>query len=162
MTVYTIFETPLGEIQIVGERTPRGTALRSLSFPGQRKPVVLEAAWQRDDAAFAEITAQLSGYLAGEVREFRFEYADSGTPFQQSVWKALDTLAYGETVTYGELAERAGYPRTSVRAVASAIGRNPLMILRPCHRVLGADGGLTGFAGGVERKEQLLALEAAV
>lgn len=161
MTVYTILQTSLGEIQLVGEETPRGLVLRSLSFPGQRKPVVIEAGWRRDDTAFAAIAAQLSGYLAGEVREFRFEYAESGTPFQQSVWKALDALDYGETVTYSELAERAGHPRTSVRAVASAIGRNPLMILRPCHRVLGSDGSLTGFAGGVERKEKLLALEAA-
>ncbi len=101
---------------------------------------------------------QLEEYLQGRRRAFDLPLAPQGTPLQRDVWQALRALPCGETVTYGELAARIGRPR-SARAVGAAVGRNPISILIPCHRVVGADGRLTGYAGGLDRKQALLALE---
>lgn len=102
-------------------------------------------------------------YFEGRRTRFDVRYADGrGTDFQRRVWAALDAVPYGETVSYGQIAERVGSAGAGVRAVGTAIGRNPLLVVRPCHRVIGADGALRGYAGGLERKERLLGLEGAL
>ncbi|MEW2529484.1 methylated-DNA--[protein]-cysteine S-methyltransferase [Streptomyces sp. NPDC047071] len=165
MTVYTTLDSPLGELLLVGEPSATakgGTALASLSMPGQKGAVAVLDDWVRDDEAFAAITDQLRAYFAGALTQFDIEYATgSGTDFQRRVWDALDSVPYGTTTTYGALAARLGLSRAAVRALGTAIGRNPLLVVRPCHRVIGADGSLTGYAGGLDRKRRLLDLEAA-
>ncbi|UQA92233.1 methylated-DNA--[protein]-cysteine S-methyltransferase [Streptomyces halobius] len=164
MTVYTTIDSPLGELLLVGERSataPGGTALASLSVPGQKGGVTVQDGWTEDTAAFTEIASQVTAYFEGTLSRFDIEYVTSGTPFQRQVWQALETIPYGKTCSYGEIATRIGASRTAVRAVGTAIGANPLLIVRPCHRVVGADGALTGYAGGLERKQQLLLLEGA-
>ncbi|MGW6456871.1 methylated-DNA--[protein]-cysteine S-methyltransferase [Streptomyces sp. NPDC055078] len=162
MTVYSTIDSPLGELLLVGRESATaqgGTALASLSLPGQKGAAVVEDGWQRDPAAFASAAHQLTSYFEGELRHFELEYLDGGTEFQRRVWRALEEIPYGATATYGEIAQRVGTPGAGVRAVGTAIGRNPLLVVRPCHRVIGADGALRGYAGGLERKERLLALE---
>lgn len=165
MTVHTTIDSPLGELLLVGEESATakgGTALASLSMPGQKGGAVVLDGWVRDDAAFDVITAQLRSYFAGSLTHFDIEYAaGAGTEFQRKVWSALDTVPYGTTTTYGRLAEQLGLSRAAVRALGTAVGRNPLLIVRPCHRVIGADGSLTGYAAGLDRKRRLLDLEAA-
>lgn len=112
-----------------------------------------------DDAAFAKVRDQLRAYFAGELKIFDVDFDGGGTPFQQRVWKALCEIPYGETISYGELARRIGQP-TASRAVGLANGQNPISIIVPCHRVIGANGSLTGYGGGIERKRWLLAHEA--
>ncbi|MEU1023940.1 methylated-DNA--[protein]-cysteine S-methyltransferase [Streptomyces sp. NPDC005904] len=164
MTVHTTIDSPLGELLLVGEPSATakgGTALASLSMPGQKGAAVVREGWVRDDAAFEAIAAQLRSYFAGSLTHFDVEYAEgAGTAFQREVWQALDTVPYGTTTTYGRLAEQLGLSRAAVRALGTAIGRNPVLVVRPCHRVIGADGSLTGYAGGLERKRLLLDLEA--
>ncbi|QDQ15402.1 methylated-DNA--[protein]-cysteine S-methyltransferase [Streptomyces spectabilis] len=165
MTVYTTLDSPLGDLLLVGEPSATakgGTALASLSMPGQKGAAAIQDAWVRDDGAFTAIADQLRAYFAGALTQFDIEYATgSGTDFQRKVWDALESVPYGTTTTYGALAARLGLSRAAVRALGTAIGRNPLLVVRPCHRVIGADGSLTGYAGGLERKRQLLDLEAA-
>ncbi|MFF7214625.1 methylated-DNA--[protein]-cysteine S-methyltransferase [Streptomyces sp. NPDC008238] len=166
MTVYTTLDSPLGELLLVGEESPTakgGTALSSLSVPDQKGGLVaadLADGARADHAAFTEITRQLRAYFAGELTDFEIEFTAAGSAFQQQVWKTLETIGYGTTLTYAGVAEAMGIPRTSSRAVGTAIGRNPLLVVRPCHRVIGAKGAITGYAGGVERKRLLLDLEA--
>jgi methylated-DNA-[protein]-cysteine S-methyltransferase len=117
-----------------------------------------EPGWVRDDDALAEAVHQLREYFAGRRTEFELALRPRGTEFQQRVWSLLREIPYGATTTYGALALELGNPR-SVRAVGLANGRNPLPIVVPCHRVIGADGSLVGFGGGLERKRALLALE---
>ncbi|MGW5860708.1 methylated-DNA--[protein]-cysteine S-methyltransferase [Streptomyces sp. NPDC055239] len=161
--VYTTVESPLGELLLVGEESATangGTALASLSMPGQKGGAVVQDGWVRDDEAFAVIAGQLRSYFAGTRQHFDVEYVSGvGTDFQQRVWHSLDTLPYGTTTSYGKLAAQLGLSRAAVRALGTAIGRNPLLVVRPCHRVIGADGSLTGYAGGLEAKQQLLDLE---
>ncbi|MFD3454338.1 methylated-DNA--[protein]-cysteine S-methyltransferase [Streptomyces sp. NPDC058691] len=163
MTVYTTAHSPLGELLLVGEESATakgGTALTSLSVPGQKGGITTPAAgWREDPAAFAEIVGQLTAYFAGELTDFDIEFTTAGTPFQQQVWKTVETIGYGATLSYADVAERSGLPRGSSRAVGAAIGRNPLLVVRPCHRVVASGGALTGYAGGMARKEHLLALE---
>ncbi|MDT0547586.1 MULTISPECIES: methylated-DNA--[protein]-cysteine S-methyltransferase [unclassified Streptomyces] len=162
MTVYTTVDSPLGELLLVGEESKTaegGTALASLSLPGQKGGAVVQDGWRRSPEAFTEIVSQLRAYFAGELTRFDLEYVTRGSAFQQRVWQALDTIPYGTTTTYGGLAERIGAPRGAVRALGTALGANPLLVVRPCHRVIGANGTLTGYAGGLERKRQLLAHE---
>jgi methylated-DNA-[protein]-cysteine S-methyltransferase len=130
--------------------------LRGLWFPG-RAPAVDEA--RRDEAALAPAVAQLEEYLAGERDRFELDLDLRGTPFQRSVWDALREIPYGSTVSYSELARTIGRPDV-VRAVGAAVGRTPVPIIVPCHRVVGADGSLTGYGGGLHRKRALLDLEA--
>ena len=122
---------------------------------GWRSP---DASWQESDAPFAAVREQLAEYFAGERQEFDVPLKLAGTPFQQRVWRELVRIPFGTTITYAELARRIGQP-TASRAVGHANGRNPISILVPCHRVIGADGKLTGYAGGVEKKQWLLAWE---
>ncbi|RPF38777.1 methylated-DNA--[protein]-cysteine S-methyltransferase [Streptomyces sp. TLI_185] len=158
MKTYTKTDSPLGELLLVGE----GTALTSLSLPGQRSTPVVRDGWRRDDEAFEEATRQLSAYFAGRLPRFELSLAPEGTDFQHRVWRALDEIPYGTTTTYGELAARLDVPRAEIRAVGAAIGANPLLVVRPCHRVIGADGSMRGYAGGVERKVRLLTHEGAL
>ncbi|MFD7442610.1 methylated-DNA--[protein]-cysteine S-methyltransferase [Streptomyces sp. NPDC059909] len=168
MTVYATVDSPLGELLLVGEESvtaPGGTALASLSVPGQKGATVVQEGWRHDPEAFEEIAGQLRAYFAGELTRFSVEYAErsgGSTEFQRRVWRALEDIPYGETVTYGQIAERIGSAGAGIRAVGTAIGRNPLLVVRPCHRVIGADGALRGYAGGLERKERLLGLEGAL
>jgi methylated-DNA-[protein]-cysteine S-methyltransferase len=115
----------------------------------------------RDDGAFADAIAQLRAYFAGELRTFELPLAPHGTPFQRRVWDALLAIPYGTTTTYGRLAQQLGDPR-AVRAVGLANGRNPIPIIIPCHRVIGANGSLIGYGGGLERKQWLLEREGAL
>ncbi|MFJ2767003.1 methylated-DNA--[protein]-cysteine S-methyltransferase [Streptomyces sp. NPDC087300] len=165
MTVYTTIDSPLGELLLVGEASATakgGTALASLSMPDQKGGAVVRDGWLRDDEAFQAIADQLRAYFAGSLTHFDIEYvAGAGTDFQRKVWSAVDAVPYGTTTTYGRLAEQLGLSRAAVRALGTAIGRNPLLVVRPCHRVIGADGSLTGYAAGLERKKHLLDLETA-
>ncbi|MFP1627431.1 methylated-DNA--[protein]-cysteine S-methyltransferase [Streptomyces sp. 5K101] len=164
-TLYDVVDSPLGELLLVGEvsATARGgTALTSLSLPGQKGGAVVQDGWRRDPAAFEEIGQQLSAYFASRLTRFEIEYTDSGTAFQRRVWRALEDVPYGRTTTYKEIAERVGTSAVGVRAVGTAIGRNPLLVVRPCHRVIGTDGALRGYAGGLASKERLLGLEGAL
>ncbi|MFE0699997.1 methylated-DNA--[protein]-cysteine S-methyltransferase [Streptomyces sp. NPDC058872] len=164
MTVYAYIDGPLGEMLLVGQLAEGGrTVLRSLSLPGQKGAVEPADGWTRAPEAFVEAAGQLDEYFAG--RRDRFDLpvaADTGTAFQRRVWRALEEIPYGTTVSYGEIARQVGSEGPGVRAVGTAIGRNPLLVVRPCHRVIGADGSLRGYAAGVERKERLLGLEGAL
>ncbi|MFI9649380.1 methylated-DNA--[protein]-cysteine S-methyltransferase [Streptomyces sp. NPDC052040] len=162
MTVYTTMDSPLGELLLVGEESDTakgGTALVSLSVPGQKRGAVVQDGWLASPEAFAEILAQLRAYFDGTLSRFDIEYITAGTDFQRRVWTALDAIPYGTTLTYGEIAQHIGAPRAAVRAVGTAIGANPLLVVRPCHRVIAAGGALSGYAAGPERKQQLLDLE---
>ncbi|MFJ6993612.1 methylated-DNA--[protein]-cysteine S-methyltransferase [Streptomyces sp. NPDC003090] len=164
MTVYARLDGPLGSMLVVGEETPDGSAaLASLSLPGQKGAVTVGDGWRHAPGAFARVAEQLDGYFAGRLRAFDLPLAQgAGTPFQRRVWQALEEIPYGATATYGEIAARVGVSGAGVRAVGTAIGRNPLLVVRPCHRVIGADGTLRGYAAGPERKELLLGLEGAL
>ncbi|MFZ3597697.1 methylated-DNA--[protein]-cysteine S-methyltransferase [Streptomyces sp. BH104] len=155
-TAYTILPSPLGELLLTADSSG---ALTSLSVPGQKGGRVVGEGWRRDPALFVEAERQLAAYFAGELKEFELELRPKGTEFRRRVWGALDDVPYGATTTYGEVAARIGAPRAAVRAVGGAIGANPLLIVRPCHRVIGANGSLTGYAGGLEKKVELLTLE---
>ncbi|MGV9249110.1 methylated-DNA--[protein]-cysteine S-methyltransferase [Streptomyces sp. NPDC003710] len=162
MTVYTTMDSPLGELLLVGEESATakgGTALASLSVPGQKRGAVVQDGWIERPEAFTEIVAQLRRYFDRTLTCFDIEYVHRGSDFQRRVWTALEAIPYGTTLTYGDIAQRIGAPRAAVRAVGTAIGANPLLVVRPCHRVIGAGGTLTGYAGGLERKQQLLDLE---
>ncbi|MEU8487537.1 methylated-DNA--[protein]-cysteine S-methyltransferase [Streptomyces sp. NPDC048641] len=163
MTVYTTLDSPLGELLLVGEESATatgGTALAALTVPGHKNGAVVKDDWTEDADAFAEIAAQLRSYFDGRLTHFDIEYTGSGgSEFQQRVWQALETIPYGSTLSYGDVAAHIGAPKAAVRAVGTAIGANPLLVVRPCHRVIGANGTLTGYAGGLERKQQLLDLE---
>ncbi|MEW2547914.1 methylated-DNA--[protein]-cysteine S-methyltransferase [Streptomyces sp. NPDC047002] len=164
---YAVVRSPLGELLLVGRAragVPGGTALVSLSLPGQKGGARVEDGWMRDDAAFAEIGRQLGAYFAGELTGFDIAYAEAAgaTEFRRRVWRAVDAIPYGTTATYGQIAAQVGASGAGVRAVGSAIGRNPLLVVRPCHRVIGSDGALRGYAGGLEGKRRLLGIEGAL
>jgi methylated-DNA-[protein]-cysteine S-methyltransferase len=153
--LYTSADSPLGELLLLGD----GESLRGLYMQDGRKPAAIRPGWRRDPAPFATALAQLDEYFAGQRTRFELPLAPSGTPFQLSVWNELGQIGYGETRSYGELARSLGRPRAA-RAVGAANGANPLSVVIPCHRLLGGDGGLTGYAGGLESKRLLLELEA--
>jgi len=152
--LYTSFESPIGELLVLGD----GGALRGLYMIEGTRPVRIDSAWERADAVFARVRTQLSEYFAGERRQFDVSLDMAGSPFQRRVWEALRDIPYGEITSYGELARRVGRP-SAARAVGLANGRNPISVIVPCHRVIGADGSLTGYGGGTERKRMLLGLE---
>ncbi len=156
LTYFTILESPVGKLLLRGN----GEGLTGLDFQEGPHPFKPKEDWIRDDARFVEIVNQLEAYFAGDLKEFDLPLAPRGTDFQMSVWKALRSIPYGETISYGALAERIGNPK-AVRAVGGANGKNPIAIIVPCHRVIGSDGTLTGFGGGLPIKEKLLALEGA-
>ncbi|MCX4637839.1 methylated-DNA--[protein]-cysteine S-methyltransferase [Streptomyces sp. RPA4-5] len=163
-TSYTTFDSPLGELLLVGEESataPGGTALTALALPQQRG-VTVQPHWRRDPAPFGEVVRQLRAYFAGELTRFELEFRTNGSEFQERIWQALEAIPYGTTTSYGRLADVLGVPRGEVRALGAAIGANPLMIVRPCHRVIGADGTMRGYAAGVEAKIALLTHEGAL
>ncbi|MFF3992251.1 methylated-DNA--[protein]-cysteine S-methyltransferase [Streptomyces cyaneofuscatus] len=163
-TVYTRVASPLGELLLVGESdgTAEGLRLVSLSVPEQKGGAVVQDGWLRAPELFAGVVAQLEAYFAGRSTRFDVPVAeDVGTEFQRRVWEVVESIPYGRTLSYGEVAARVGASGAGVRAVGTAIGRNPLLVVRPCHRVIGADGALRGYAGGLERKQLLLGLEGA-
>ena len=162
MTVVTTIPSPVGPLTLAGEPLPGGgVALVSLSMAAQRHEPAVDSAWTVDPAPFAEVVRQLGEYFAGSRRAFDLPLAPAGTPFQQAVWMALRAIPYGTTTTYGAIAAAVGRP-TAGRAVGAAIGRNPIGIVVPCHRVVGSGGAITGYAGGIDRKVTLLALEGAL
>jgi methylated-DNA-[protein]-cysteine S-methyltransferase len=151
---YTTFESPVGPLLLAGD----ADALRLVSFESSKHAAPPQADWKQDNAPFAEVVRQLQAYFRGELREFDVPLALEGTEFQRRVWNALRGIPYGETISYLQLAERIGNPR-AVRAVGLANGSNPIPIIVPCHRVIGSDGSLTGFGGGISTKKKLLELE---
>ena len=155
-TLWRRHPTPLGTVRLAA----RGGALVGLWFDGQKYDAKAGDGWREapDDPVLREAARQLDEYFAGERARFELDLAPEGTPFQQRVWRAIAKVPAGATTSYGQIAKRLGCP-TAVRAVGAAIGRNPLIVVVPCHRILGADGALTGYAGGLDRKRALLALE---
>jgi methylated-DNA-[protein]-cysteine S-methyltransferase len=153
---FTTIESPIGEITI----TSRDSVLTGVHMHEQRHRPSLPPGCRRDDAALTPVVAQLNSYFAGHLTDFDMPMAMAGTEFQRRVWSALCEIPYGETISYGELARWVGNPKAS-RAVGLANGRNPIAIVVPCHRVIGADGSLTGYGGGLDRKVWLLEHEAA-
>ncbi|GAA4968133.1 methylated-DNA-[protein]-cysteine S-methyltransferase [Nonomuraea thailandensis] len=153
MDIYTTIDSPLGEILLAGD----GTALTRVSFDGAASGAGTRPG--REPGAFAEVERQLGEYFAGERTSFDLPLGARGTAFQERVWAELAGLPYGTTISYGALAARVGAPADRIRAVGAAVGANPLLVLLPCHRVVAADGALTGYAGGLERKRALLTLE---
>ena len=153
---HALLPSPLGPIALAFD----GGALTGLYFDGQKhQPPITTLGPRHDDDPLAKrMAALLARYFKGEAVELDVPLAMHGTPFQQKVWAALQAIGRGRTSTYGELARQIGSP-AAVRAVGAAVGRNPVSIFVPCHRVIGRDGSLTGYAGGLERKEHLLALE---
>jgi methylated-DNA-[protein]-cysteine S-methyltransferase len=149
----TTMTTPVGPLVLAGDES----VLREIRFEVPGRPS-LEPTWEEDSRPFVEAKRQLERYFAGELRRFDLALAPSGTAFQLLVWQALAEIPFGATISYGELARRIGRP-SAARAVGAANGQNPLPIVLPCHRVIGSDGSLTGYGGGLERKRALLALE---
>jgi methylated-DNA-[protein]-cysteine S-methyltransferase len=147
---WTTIDTPIGPLLAACDADGR---LSGLWF--DRAPA---AGWERDDGAFTLLREQLDSYFAGDLRAFDLPLAAGGTPWQRSVWQALMAIPYGQTVSYGDLAGRLGHP-AAARAVGAANGRNPISVIVPCHRLVGARGALTGYAGGIDRKRWLIAHE---
>jgi methylated-DNA-[protein]-cysteine S-methyltransferase len=150
MTLYDTIDSPIGELLLAGD----GDALTAVHMNGAPG-----SGWRRDSAALREPAEQLRSYFAGDLRDFDLPLAPHGTPFQREVWSALRRIPYGRTISYAELAAAVGRPGAA-RAVGAANGRNPIAVVIPCHRVIGASGALTGYGGGLERKRLLLDLEA--
>ena len=153
-TIYTTMGSPIGELTLTGD----GVAITGLYMERASGEPVARAGWRRDDEALRGAREQVEAYFAGELTAFDLLLAPRGTPFQEKVWEALRAIPYGATASYRDIAGRVGNP-TAVRAVGAANGRNPISIVIPCHRVIGADGSLTGYGGGMERKRWLLDLE---
>ncbi|MDQ3627337.1 MAG: methylated-DNA--[protein]-cysteine S-methyltransferase [Actinomycetota bacterium] len=152
-TTWSELESPVGPLRIFSD----GQAVTALGFAPFRSP--LAGAREGDDAVLVRARIQLQEYFAGERRDFDLALAPAGTAFRRRVWAALRGIPYGQTASYGQIAARLGMASGASRAVGGANGANPIAIVVPCHRVIGADGTLTGFAGGLERKRALLDLE---
>jgi methylated-DNA-[protein]-cysteine S-methyltransferase len=150
---YTTIDSPIGELLLAGDEG----GLRRVWM----SPFTVDPEWSRDDELMAGAREQLEQYFRGERREFDLPLKLEGNSFELSVWGALRSIPYGETASYGEVARALGHP-DAPRAVGAANGRNPVAIVVPCHRAIGADGSLTGYGGGLERKRFLLDLEAGV
>jgi methylated-DNA-[protein]-cysteine S-methyltransferase len=159
MTFYTVIESPLGPLTLTSD----GTSLTRVYLPEANGRAAIHSGWTQDESAapFAEARRQLDAYFEGRLQVFDLPLAPAGTEFRQRVWAELARLPYGITTSYGEIARRIGRPG-SARAVGLANGANPIAIILPCHRVIGANGKLVGYGGGLPRKEALLAFEAAV
>ncbi len=152
---YTYLETPIGTLLIAGDEE----AVRRIEFPKNGKPAAPQPSWRLSPRGpVGEAARQLREYFAGKRQRFDLPLAPEGTAFQRGVWRRLREIPYGQTISYGELAKRVGNPKAS-RAVGAANGQNPIPIVIPCHRVIGANGKLTGFGGGLPVKEALLRLE---
>ena len=154
VTYFDVCPSPVGDLVLMSD----GRSLTGLMMTNQRHTQGVQPGWVRESGPFVEARSQLGQYFAGERTEFELELAPTGTPFQVEVWRTLRDIPYGTTINYGELAKRIGNANAS-RAVGAANGRNPIGIIVPCHRVIGANGSLVGYGGGLERKKTLLALE---
>lgn len=150
-TYYTYLDSPIGPICVEGD----GDFVTGLHMPQHRHWEGPNATWQQSDSSFKAVRQQLTEYFAGERQQFEVPMKSTGTPFQLRVWEELSRIPFGVTISYAELAQRVGNPSAS-RAVGSANGRNPISIIVPCHRVIGANGKLTGYGGGLDKKEWLL------
>jgi len=150
----TQIDSPVGPLLLAADEG----GLREVRFVAGRRPQFADPDWKQNAAPFREATRQLRSYFAGELQEFDLPLVLEGTDFQLSVWRNLRKIPYGKTMSYLQLAERIGNPK-AVRAVGLANGANPIPIIIPCHRVIGSNGSLTGFGGGLPAKQKLLALE---
>jgi methylated-DNA-[protein]-cysteine S-methyltransferase len=150
---YTYLASPLGKLLLTSD----GEGLTGIQFP-RHQPSPLPAHWRRDPQRLDEVCRQLRAYFAGELRDFDLSLAMGGSPFERRVWSALRRVPYGKTVSYGQIAAGIGQPK-ACRAVGLANGKNPIPIVVPCHRVIGADGSLAGYGGGLDTKRWLLELE---
>lgn len=159
MTYYSYTDSPLGRLLLTSD----GTHLTGLSMEKSAHGAIVEAGWQQngDLPVFCETVRQLSGYFDGSLTKFELPLRMEGTAFQSTVWAGLRKIPYGTTISYRELAFRIGHPGAS-RAVGAANGRNPISVIVPCHRVIGSNGDLVGYGGGLDRKEQLLTHEKTV
>jgi methylated-DNA-[protein]-cysteine S-methyltransferase len=157
MNSYDYYDSPHGRMLLVAD----DKAIISVSFIGQKYAPRVQTYWQRDarHASIRQAKRELAQYFGGRRKRFSVRLAPQGTPFQRAVWWAIASVAFGKTIAYAELARRAGRPR-SARAAGAATGRNPIGVIVPCHRIVGSDGSLTGYAGGLAKKRALLALEA--
>jgi methylated-DNA-[protein]-cysteine S-methyltransferase len=153
-TVYSTLDSPIGPITVAGD----GEVVTNLRMVDQSHPPADQGQWHFEPEAFPEALGQLEAYFGGRLTRFDLPLRLDGTEFQRRVWDALVEIPYGETASYGEIAGRIGSPGAA-RAVGLANGRNPVGIIVPCHRVIGSDGSLTGYGGGLERKLTLLQLE---
>src|SRR5580698_10285464 len=151
---YTMMKSPIGPLMLAGDEA----GLRLVHFATGRRPKSPQADWIEDKAPFKEVTRQLEAYFEGKLQDFDLPLVLDGTEFQLLVWRNLQKIPYGETVSYGQLAKRIGSP-DAARAVGLANGSNPIPIIIPCHRVICSNGDLTGFGGGLPLKKKLLALE---
>ena len=151
---YTAMESPIGPLLLAGDES----GLHLVYFVNGRRPMSTPSAWIEDKKPFKEAVRQLKTYFDGKLTNFDLPLVLDGTEFQLLVWRNLQKIPYGETVSYGQLAKRIGSP-DAARAVGLANGSNPIPIIIPCHRVIGSNGDLTGFGGGLPIKKKLLALE---
>jgi methylated-DNA-[protein]-cysteine S-methyltransferase len=151
---YARIDSPVGKLLLAAD----AQGLRLISFERSKRAAPVQPEWREDKAPFAEVIRQLQAYFGGELRAFDLPLAPEGTEFQLRVWNCLRTIPYGETISYAKLAQKLGNPQ-AVRAVGLANGCNPIPIIVPCHRVIGSDGSLTGFGGGLANKKILLDLE---
>jgi methylated-DNA-[protein]-cysteine S-methyltransferase len=152
---YQLLPSPIGALLLVSD----GVALTGLFMSNHKEGPVPQPAWHRDDGPFVSVREQLTEYFGGNLQQFDVGLAPTGTAFQKKVWQELSRIPFGSSISYGELARRIGQPAAS-RAVGRANGQNPISIIVPCHRVIGANGTLTGYGGGIERKKWLLEHEA--
>ncbi len=150
---YSHFDSPVGRLLLFGR-----DKLEGISFPTGSTRIIPETEWVPDNAGFKEAADQLAAYFKGELKAFNLAMDLKGTPFQKQVWEELARIPYGETISYGQLADRVGNPKAA-RAVGMANKKNPIPIIIPCHRVIGKNGRLTGFGGGIDIKAKLLELE---
>jgi methylated-DNA-[protein]-cysteine S-methyltransferase len=156
MKHYGFYESPYGQMLLV----TRDDGLSGVYFETQKYYPSIDSQWRRDEGHFliAQARRELAEYFAGERERFEIALAPEGTPFQHAIWQGIATVRFGRTISYGQLAQLAGYPGQA-RAAGAATGRNPLTIIVPCHRIVASNGALTGYAGGLDRKRALLALE---
>ncbi len=152
---YSYLPSPIGRLMVAGDEE----GLKWVVFEKGKYPPTLDESWEeKQTSLLRETKRQLKAYFAGKLQDFDVDVAPEGTEFQRKVWRRLQDIPYGETISYGTLARRVGNPKAS-RAVGAANGKNPVSIVVPCHRVIGSTGNLTGFGGGLRLKERLLALE---
>ena len=154
MKHYCYYQAPIGDLLLVEENEK----LEQLMFPSHYQGKQINPQWIKNEKPFTEVVRQLKAYFAGKLHSFSLDINPIGTEFQKRVWQELLKIPYGTTTYYGQLAEKIGNPKAS-RAVGMANGKNPIPVIIPCHRVIGKNGSLTGFGGGLKIKEQLLQLE---
>lgn len=148
---YSYVESPIGDLLVMHD----GECLAGLHLPTEKRPVAIGTDWERDDTQLDQVREQLDEYFCGDRTTFELELRDVGNAFQRAVWRELREIPYGQTASYGQIAREIGKPGAA-RAVGIANAQNPIPIITPCHRVIGADGSLTGYGGGLEVKQWLL------